>query len=91
MTTNDIKKGMMVMLKCGWKARIEDNKKGNIRRATVYGLFTEMGSVYAHDIAMVQVDGQWQDVETTAKQQKCKKMNDALFGSFKEIDIANIF
>lgn len=50
MLTNELKKGDMVVLANGWKARIEDNKKGTIRLATVYGFETEMGSVYAHDI-----------------------------------------
>ena len=53
MFTNDLKKGAIVVLRNGWQARIEDNKKGNIRLATVYGNYTEMGSVYAHDIVRV--------------------------------------
>lgn len=50
MKTNDLRKGDYVELRNGWKARIEDNKKGNTRMATVYGDFTEMSSIYAHDI-----------------------------------------
>lgn len=50
MQTNELKKGDFVILANGWKARIEDNKKGVTRLATVYGIYTEMGSVYAHDI-----------------------------------------
>jgi hypothetical protein len=53
--TNDIKKGALVELRNGWQARIEDNRKGNIRMATVYGFETEMGSIYAHDIAVALV------------------------------------
>ena len=45
MLQNDMKKGQMGVLKNGWKFRIEDNKRGNIRLATVYGYFTEMGSI----------------------------------------------
>lgn len=58
MFTNDLKKGMIVRLagSC-WIAVIEDNKKGNIRMATVYGYETEMGSVYAHDIDRVALTG----------------------------------
>jgi len=51
--TNDIKKGEWVVLCHGWAAQITDNKRGNIRQATVYGNFTETGSVYSHDILAV--------------------------------------
>jgi len=47
---NDLKKGDRVLLNNGWEAVIEDNKKGAIRMATVEGLVTEMGSIYAADI-----------------------------------------
>ena len=50
MTTNELKKGDRVMLRCGWEADIMDNMKGNTRLAKVYGDFTEIGSVYSHDI-----------------------------------------
>jgi hypothetical protein len=50
MKTNDLKKGDRVRLRSGWYATIEDNRKGDIRRATVEGYFTETGSVYSHDI-----------------------------------------
>ena len=50
MFTNQLKKGDEVVLRNGWKARIEDNKKGDTRLCTVYGFETEMGSVYSHDI-----------------------------------------
>lgn len=51
MLTNELKKGDVVRLRNGWYAVIADNMKGNIRMATVYGHYTETGSVYAHDIA----------------------------------------
>lgn len=50
MNTNDLKKGDVVRLRNGWYAVIADNKKGNIRMATVSGVYTETGSVYSHDI-----------------------------------------
>lgn len=53
MLANDMKKGQTGMLKNGWAFRIEDNKKGIIRMATVFGHCTEMGSVYISDIAWV--------------------------------------
>lgn len=55
MFTNELKKGAYVQLNNGWMARIEDNLKGNTRLATVYGHYTEMGSVYSHDIMVVFV------------------------------------
>jgi len=51
--TNEIKKGEWVVLRNGWAAQIEDNRKGNTRMATVYGYVTECGSVYSHDILAV--------------------------------------
>ena len=54
---NDIKKGDIGYLKNGWKFEMFDNKKGNIRMAKVYGYATEIGSIYAHDIAHIEKDG----------------------------------
>lgn len=73
MKTNDLKKGSIVMLRNGWKAEIADNMKGNTRMATVYGDFTEMGSVYSHDIAKVLIAEQWHDIEHTPAQLKLRK------------------
>jgi hypothetical protein len=53
---NDLKKGDRVRLSNGWYATIEDNKKGAIRMATVEGLVTEMGSIYAADIQFFMKD-----------------------------------
>jgi len=49
--TNKLKKGTRVVLRNGWQAVLEDNMRGSIRMATVEGFYTEMGSIYAHDIA----------------------------------------
>lgn len=54
---NDIKKGDIGYLKNGWKFEMMDNKKGNIRMAMVHGDFPEMGSIYTHDIAFIEKDG----------------------------------
>ena len=54
---NDIKKGDIGYLKNGWKFEMMDNKKGNIRLAMVHGDFPEMGSIYPHDIAFIEKDG----------------------------------
>jgi len=70
MLQNDMKKGQLGVLRNGWKFRIEDNKKGNIRMATVYGFATEMGSIYTHDIASLEVDGVSEQLEQTPAQKK---------------------
>jgi hypothetical protein len=79
MFTNELKKGDKVRLNNGWDAKIEDNQRGNTRLATVYGLFTEMGSVYSHDIVFkYNADGSTTKIEYTPAQEKlrqnCKAM-----------------
>ena len=78
MKTNDIKKGTRVKLRNGWFATIEDNKKGNVRMATVEGVYTEMGSVYANDIVLVQYEGAWVSPEYTPEQEKNLQMRKAM-------------
>jgi hypothetical protein len=75
MKTNDIKKGMRFQLNNGWFAIMADNMRGNTRIATVEGFYTEMGSVYAHDIMRVRLDGQgkWENVEHTPAQVKLRE------------------
>ena len=71
MLQNDMKKGQNGRLNNGWHFRIEDNKKGNIRMATVYGDYTEMGSIYTKDIAwLVMEDGSKERLEQTDRQKK---------------------
>lgn len=73
--TNDIKKGMRVQLRgTGWYGTMADNMKGNTRVVDVEGIFHEMGSVYAHDIARALVNGKWEAVEYTPAQLKLRKM-----------------
>ena len=74
MKTNDIKKGMRVRLRNGWYGTMADNMKGNTRMVEVEGWFTETGSVYSHDIAFVEVDGEWLTVEHTKAQLDLKAM-----------------
>ena len=75
--TNDIKKGMRIKLRNGWKGTMKDNMRGNTRMAEVEGYFTEIGSVYSHDIVSVKIDGVWQDVEHTKSQLDLKKRVEA--------------
>ena len=79
MLANDIKKGMRMQLRNGWFATMADNKKGNIRTATVEGIYTEMGSIYSKDIARVQLsNGAWEAVTLSDAQQKSSRMISAL-------------
>ena len=81
MLANDIKKGNTGTLINGWEFRIEDNKKGLIRMATVYGYETEMGSIYMHDIAIVNMpNGNAEKIEFTVDQQK--KINNIKMAGF---------
>lgn len=75
MKTNDIKKGMRVQLHNGWYGTMMDNMKGNTRMVEVEGNFTEIGSVYAHDIVYVWPDPDkmpWR-VEYTPAQEKLRE------------------
>ena len=56
MKTNDIKKGMVIRLACGWYGIMADNMKGNTRLVDVAGICREIGSVYGHDIVRVWPD-----------------------------------
>jgi len=79
--TNELKKDTRIMLRNGWEADLCDNRKGNTRMAKVYGIYTEIGSVYSHDIVRYKDEnGNWQLVEHTKAQLDCKAMNDAMFG-----------
>jgi hypothetical protein len=87
MTTNHIKKGMKVrcvQLGTPVTAIMMDNRKGNTRmldvRGSEVGLFDEIGSVYAHDIIEVEIDGEWRKITHTERQMYVKDMNNALFG-----------
>lgn len=73
MKTNDLKKGVRVRLANGWEADVADNARGDIRMCKVYGLYTEIGSVYSHDIVAALIDGNWVTVEHTPKQVKLRQ------------------
>lgn len=77
--TNDLKKGVRVLLANGWYATIADNARGNTRIATVEGYETETGSVYAHDIVRALVNGEWVSITHTPAQVKLKKQVESFF------------
>lgn len=81
--TNEIKKGDTVMLANGWLARMEDNKRGAVRMCLVYGDYTEMGSVYAHDIHKVKRGDEWVLVEHTEDQKRLKASLERIFNAPK--------
>ena len=80
MLANELKKGDIVKLWNGWQAEICDNKKGNIRLAKVFGYYTEIGSIYAWDIAY-KVEGNVA-IELTTKQKKDRILCDAFMKGF---------
>jgi len=82
MKTNDLKKGARILLRNGWYGTIADNARGNIRMATVEGVYTETGSVYAHDIVKAQAPGSklFEDVEHTPAQLKLREQVEGIFG-----------
>jgi len=81
MKTADIKKGMRILMANGWEGTMKDNGRGTTRFAEIEGFYTEMGSVYSHDIVGCQdATGVWHHVEHTEKELKCKAMNVAIFG-----------
>ena len=80
MKTNEIKKGMKIKvtnLGTPVTGIMMDNLKGDTRLVEVkgseVGMFDEMGSVYSHDIALVEVDEKWITVEHTENQIKLKR------------------
>jgi len=70
MKTNQLKKGASVMLRNGWKAELVDNMRGNTRLAKVYGDYTEIGSIYAHNIVKYKIGDDWHDDIVHTKSQK---------------------
>ncbi len=50
-----------------------DNMKGQTRLAKVYGDFTDIGSVYSHDIKSVKIGEEWFPIEHTDTQLKLKE------------------
>lgn len=75
MFTNELKKGTRITLKNGWEAILMDNRKGNVRTAKVFGLYTEIGDIYAFDIVSATVDGKKVEIELTPSQKQAKKLN----------------
>ena len=73
MLTKEIKLGDRVRLNNGSFAVMEDNYNRIARTATVYGTFTETGSIYSFDIMSVYFEGNWIPVEHTTKELELKE------------------
>lgn len=81
MLTNTLRKGDRIQLRNGWFGTIADNARGNIRMATVEGIYTETGSVYSHDIIRACPKGAaWEDVQHTPAQLKLRETVEGIFG-----------
>ena len=71
MLANDMKKGQLGTQVNGWRFEIYDNLKGVTRMAKVWGLYTEIGSIYIHDIASLEMpDGSTERIEFSPAQVK---------------------
>lgn len=79
MKTNELKKGARVRLRNGWQAEMADSLRGNRRLATVYGHYTETGSIYSHDIMEAKVGDSWVPIEHTEAQ---KALRTAILKNF---------
>jgi hypothetical protein len=84
--TNELKKGALVVLNNGWRARLMDNQKGNVRMAEVYGAehgyFDEIGSVYCHNIHFAIVNNKAIPVQHTNAQKTLKQIDNKLHYKF---------
>ena len=78
MKTNELKKGTRILLSNGWYGTLKDNRKGTVRDAEVEGVYTEIGSIYTHDIKKAFVDESWIDLEYTKDQIKLKRLIELL-------------
>lgn len=79
--SNDIKKGMPILMKSGWYGEMIDNARGNIRLASIYGYnpnSSDLGSVYVWDIGLVVKDNKLCRVLLTDKQRTNKSIVNAM-------------
>jgi hypothetical protein len=82
MKTADIKKGMRVRMRNGWYGTMMDNQRGTTRMVEVEGYYTEIGSVYSHDIVMALPIkcGIWEIIDHTTKELQVQEMDAQIFG-----------
>ena len=71
MLANSMRKGQTGTQINGWDFEIADNLKGVIRLALVHGFVSEIGSIYIHDIATLDMpDGTTERIEFSPTQAK---------------------
>ena len=85
MLTKEIRKGTIVHLRNGFRARVEDNMvNGSTRLCTVFGaesgFFDEMGSVYTTDIVTVELSDGSAVLVTFTEKQKLQMKNRSSIG-----------
>ena len=80
MKTSEIKKGMRIRMANGWYGTMMGNMRGTTRMVEVEGYYTEIGSVYAFDIVLVETTTGRETVVHTEKELKVSAMNKAIFG-----------
>lgn len=72
--STDLENGTRIVQRNGWYGTLKDGqKRHNTRVAEVEGFYTEMGSIYVHDILAAQIDGKWYRVEHTKKQNELRE------------------
>jgi hypothetical protein len=74
MFIRDLPKGTRVLLRNGWEAELVSDLRTNTPVAKVFGDYTEIGSVYAHDIIEYKSEGTWKEVEHTPAQLKLRSV-----------------
>ena len=78
--STDISNGETIILRNGWYGTMKDGqKRKNIRMAEVQGIYTEIGSIYVHDIVSVFRDGREIPVEHTDAQKNLRKKLTGIF------------
>ena len=77
-TTKEVRKGTRIVLRDGREGEVLDNLTTRATRmCKVFGVYTEMGSIYSTDIAEAFVNGNWEMVEHSAKALQTAKARQA--------------
>ena len=80
MLTKELVKGQRVRLRNGWDAELTRKPGATTAEAKVFGHYTEIGSVYCHDIMVVWNDGVGYAIEHTPAQLRCRQAHEFAFG-----------
>ena len=81
MLTKELVKGQRIRLRNGWEAELTRKPGATIAEAKVFGHYTEIGSIYCHDIAYAfDAAGGSYLVEHTPAQVRCRQAHEFAFG-----------